>query len=305
MTLTQDGSRNRYYAERKKVEATRGNPVHEGVNENTRHRIAEEIMARTLYYDGRNRVCDFADAMYDELNRVYQLPFEKRFASHSFVSKVCDCWGFSTDDFLQVLEVAVEHFNRHRKNPTVDINVLQSLLADDGSIFRLVDTGASNQPQYQVQRIDNKHLHTVVTDRTFELTTIAAFASAQNDYADAWKHYSKGDLDDAVTNAGKAVESACKIVVKKVDPNTTPDNLRLGPLVGELVRLNVIPPQMQNISNHLEQIFRGSGSLRNQAGTAHGSLDPTSPEASVALLGLRLSGTLIAFLAERWLQLKP
>jgi hypothetical protein len=67
------------------------------------------------------------------------------------------------------------------------------------------------------------------------------------------------------------------------------------------VQKDVIPSAMTSIATHLEQIFRASGGLRNQAGNGdHGSVDLTTPEASVALLALRLSGTLIAFLAERW-----
>ena len=145
----------------------------------------------------------------------------------------------------------------------------------------------------------------VLTNRTFELTRLAEFASAQGDYADAWKHYSTGNLDNALTDAHKAVESACKAVIKKADPTSTPENMQLRPLVDNLVCLNIIPQGLTHVCGQLEQIFRSAGTLRNQAGAAHGSLDVTSPEASVALLGLRLSGTLIAFLAERWIQVEP
>lgn len=100
------------------------------------------------------------------------------------------------------------------------------------------------------------------------------------------------------------MESACKAVVKKRAPSSTPENMQFSPLVTLLVQHDVIPQQLNHVCGQLEQIFRGAGSLRNQAGAAHGSLNPTSPEASVALLGLRLSGTLIAFLAERWLQIR-
>jgi hypothetical protein len=130
----------------------------------------------------------------------------------------------SLDEFLQALEICVSYIVRYRANPLTDVNVLQSILADDLSAFRIVDTGKGNEPRYQVQRIDNKHLHTVITDRTFELTQIAGLASAQGDYADAWRHYSRGDFDDAAMNAGKAVESACKAVIKKLDPTSAPEN---------------------------------------------------------------------------------
>lgn len=304
MTLTQDGNRARYYAERKKVEAQQGNPVREDVSEAARKRIAREIAARTYYRNAEGFDADLGNWMRSELDRVLlRENVNSFFLFPSSFGK--EMMGLSLDEFLQALEICVSYIVRYRANPLTDINVLQSILADDLSAFRLVDTGKANRPRYQVQRIDNKHLHSVITDRTFELTQIAGLASAQGDYADAWRHYSRGDLDDAATNAGKAVESACKAVIKKIDPTSTPENMNLGPLVTLLVQKNVIPSAMTSIANHLEQIFRASGGLRNQAGTgAHGSVDLTTSEASVALLALRLSGTLIAFLAERWEQLK-
>jgi hypothetical protein len=48
-----------------------------------------------------------------------------------------------------------------------------------------------------------------------------------------------------------------------------------------------------------------SGVVRNVAGTGHGSVDLSSPEATVALMGLRLSGTFVWFLAERYAQMAP
>lgn len=301
MTLRQGGTRARYYAERKKVEAQQGNPVRENLSEATRRRIAREIVARTWFRDADGLDAHFRDWMCAELNRVLlpstSLSWRSLFDSH--LAKL------PLDDFLQALEICVTYIVRYRANPLTDINVLQSLLADDLSAYRLVDTGKGNKPRYQVQRIDNMHLHTEITDRTFELTQIAGLASAQRDYADAWRHYSRGDLDDAATNAGKAVESACKAVLKKIDPTSTPEEMNLGPLVTLLVQKDVIPSAMTSIATHLEHIFRASGGLRNQAGTgAHGSVDLTTSEASVALLALRLSGTLIAFLAERWTQIR-
>jgi hypothetical protein len=75
---------------------------------------------------------------------------------------------------------------------------------------------------WQIQQIDNEHLHTVIVDRTFELTRITEFASAQRDYAEAWMHFSRGDFDDALVNAHKAFESAAKVIIKRVDPHDMP-----------------------------------------------------------------------------------
>lgn len=289
--------------ERKKLEAQQGNPVHYGVGAATRLRILREVVTRSWYRNSSGQSVSFMSALVADCNRVFDEAPSRRsaFDVHSLEREMD---AADIDEFLQFLELCAARIVRHKTDARADLEVVQSLLADDLSAWRMVNVGSERAPRIQVQVIDVPHLHTVLTDRTFELTRIAELASAQNDYADAWKHYSAGNLDNALTDAHKAVESACKAIVKKVDPNSTPDNMQFGPLVGLLVQHDVIPQQLNHVCGQLEQIFRGAGSLRNQPGAAHGSLNPTSPEASVALLGLRLSGTLIAFLAERWLQIK-
>jgi hypothetical protein len=301
MPLDLDGNRPIYFHERVANEQRQGYPLHEDVSLNARRRLFREIEARAnAVFHGQSRAVPFVNGIIQEIRVVlgndYFHPTD--FATH------CPDWPLHS--FLTALEISANVLYR-MKRLTGDIEVLQSVLRDDLSVFRFRDVGTRPDlsDKFQIQKIDNEHLHREVVDRTFELTRVGELAAAQGDYADAWKHYSKGDLDDAVSNAGKAVESACKAVIKKVDPASTPDNLNLGPLVTLLVQKNVIPSAMAAIATHLEQIYRASGGIRNQAGTgAHGSVHPTTPEESVALLGLRLSGTLISFLAERWLQIK-
>lgn len=301
MKISHDGARRRYYADRQKQEAAAGFPLEAEVSTETRARIIRYVRRHSTYVAGGVSK-DFEPALREDLREHFggsTVDWSNTYFDHT-IGK------FDLDEFLQMLEMAAERIIRYRSSPVSDINVINSLLADDSSAFRLVNVGDEKKPLIHVQKIDNEHLHMVLTDRTFELTRIAEFASAQNDYAVAWKHFSTGELSVAVTNAGKAVESACKVVIKKVDPNSTPENMNLGPLVGLLVDKDIIPAKLVGVSNHLEQIYRASGGFRNEAGKgAHGSVDVTTPEASTALLALRMSGTLISFLAERWLQMKP
>lgn len=295
MAIGKDGHRTRYYAERKKVEAQHGNPVRDGVTDRTRRRIALEVLERSWFTDELGFSLSFKDRLLPELNKVFLLSGPTSFLEATFDTVSVN---LSVDDFLQFIEICVSYFDAHRKDPQSDINVIQSLLADDLSVFRLVDT-VKEKPRFQIRRIDNEHLHREIVDRTFELTNTPAFASAQGDYAKAWKHYSKGDLDDAVVNAHKAFESAAKVVIKEVDPTSAPEQMQTNQLVPELVRLDILPSKLNNMVGNLQQVFMGAGSLRNSAGTGHGALVPTSPEASVALMALRMSGTLVSFLAER------
>jgi Abortive infection C-terminus len=301
MAIDLDGKRDRLWSERNKAEAQQGYPLRDEITKETRGRLIREILALAC---SRVKRVPFHSEIAEKLNRR----FGKTGAGHPFRSDnfELEAVDYATHDrFLDMLEICADTIWENREDRS-DLDLLQSLLADDLSAFRLtlVPNSEGQGERVHVIHLDNKHLHRDIVDRTFELTRVAELASAQGDYADAWKHYSKGNLDNALTDAHKAVESACKAVVKKINPASTPDHMQFGLLIGLLVQHDVIPQQLNHVCGQLEQIFRGAGSLRNQAGAAHGSLNPTSPEASVALLGLRLSGTLIAFLGERWLQMK-
>jgi hypothetical protein len=306
MALDLDGKRPRYFMERAKVETQQGFPLHDDVTDASRRRLVREILRLAWQTGSAANPTDtfsFAGAIGAEIERIVG-PIPHLLASSVHTEEKLA--ALPLEAFLTALEIAAGQMYLRRRMSS-DVEVLQSVLADDLSCFRFVDVGKDSNvmARFQIQKIDNEHLHRTITDRTFEVTRIAELASAQRDYADAWKHYSKGDLDDAVSNAGKAVESACKAVIKKVDPASTPDNLNLAPLVTLLVQRDIIPAALNHIAVHLEQILRGSGGLRNQAGTgAHGSVEIMTPEASVALLALRLSGSLISFLGERWQQIQ-
>jgi hypothetical protein len=298
MVLDLDGTRPRFFHERVKVEEHQGDPLHRGVSKDARARLVREIesLAWTLGINNAPRQ-SLMPVINADVGRVLG---ERYIVSEPHVA----LWDLPV--FLSFLEISAGNLYFWRRLMS-DINALQSLLRDDQSSFRFRDVGTSPdlKDKFQLQLIDNEHLHRVVTDRTFELTRIAEFDVAQRDYAEAWKHYSRADFDDALVNAHKAFESAAKAIIKRVDNARNPDQMVTNQLAPALVQLDILPQRMNTIVTNLQQIFTSAGTLRNAAGTGHGSLDLASPEASVALMGLRMSGTLIAFLAERWEQMRP
>lgn len=302
-----DGSRDRYFSERARLEAAQGNPIHEDVTLNARRRLLREITAKAFRRPaGDTGWVPFIDWICSDFDRVLGTHDAHLggVRHHTAVTLESHARAWSRDQFLTALEIAANRLYQHRGYES-DIEELQSILADDFSAFRFRFIGKNAKPPYQIHRIDNQHLHAVIVDRSFELMRDPDFAAAQSDYAEAWKHFSAGDLDDAIVNAHKAFESAAKKVIKLVDPASAPEQMVASALVQELKRLDIIPVRIVHGAEHLVQIFTSAGGLRNNPGTGHGALDVTTPEASVALFALRQSGSLVAFLAERWQQLKP
>lgn len=301
MPLDHEGNRRRYFSERLRADENADSPLRDSISTATRHRLYKEIESFTERVIINGASSSFTYLISEELEKIYAGSHPQR--SLANVLLMPSSQGGDAEVFT-ALEVSAEIIWRlhHSYAP---IQRLQSILKDDCSVWRFRNVGTEEMPEFQIQRIDPPHLHREIVDRAFELTRLTAFAAAQRDYADAWRHYSRGDFDDAVVNAGKAVESACKIVIKRVDSTQTPDNLQLGPLVTFLGQLDILPTRMQAVYSSLHAIFASSGSLRNAAGNAHGSLTLSGPEESVTLLALRLSGSLITFLAERHEQMKP
>lgn len=202
----------------------------------------------------------------------------------------------SIDHYLTFLEVAMNDlwdFRRHKE----DLDVLQSILADDASVFRFRES-PSGAPRFTIIEIDNPHLKREIIDRTLELTANLEMQAAQADYEDAWKAYARGDFAHALVSAGKAYESAAKAIIKRVDPNSRPEEKTVRALSEDLRRLQILPDR-QGL-DQFAGVFQNAGALRNAPGAAHGSVDLTSPDANVALLGLHLSGSLVFFLAKSW-----
>lgn len=294
--MDHEGDRHRYWHERAALEQrqAQNSPIRfDDLSQEMRGRIGREIDG--FADDGvenihTGRRINLRMTIVNEIRRVLGTDY-----SGTSIAKLVA--KAPRDHLLTILEISARVLVANRKRSD-DVAVLQSILADDSFGFRFRPVGRG----FQLQRIDNEHLHRDVIDRTFELTRSAQFAAAQADYADAWRAYSDGDLKNALISAARAVESAVKASINAADPSREVTKKKLRQLVPILAELDLFPSQMQTIAAQLACIFENSGCLRNQETIAHGSLEPGTPDASVALLGLRLGGTLISFLAERTLQ---
>jgi hypothetical protein len=292
------GKRRRYFGERKLAEANAGSPLSKDISQDARERLLREIEDRAFAFSVHavDNV-SFLSLILDRFRVVTGIDLSKKPFSQ--------VEAMSSLDFGTFLEIAMEQL-WEGKQKSADYDALQSILADDCSALRFrVVYDEHGYVQFEIHEIDNAHLDHEIVDRTFELTTNLAFDSAQRDYAEAWKNYARGDLDGALVDAHKAFESATKIIIKRVDPKSSPEQMQTKDLVPELKRLDIIPAKLGNLLNPLVQVFQNAGALRNAPGAGHGSIDLTTPEANAALLGLHLAGSLVFYLAQRWDNMKP
>lgn len=62
----------------------------------------------------------------------------------------------------------------------------------------------------------NTVIHETVVKPSLKLLSGREFSGAEDEYIRAWEHYKNGNKKDAILNAGKAFESAMKIICKKM-----------------------------------------------------------------------------------------
>lgn len=293
MPITLEGGRRRYFSERAHVREVEGNPIRREVSEKARLRLTREIYSMLQVRGSGPGTA--------QGNYAASLAVEwHRFDGSRALSAVHleSAAGFALPRFLDFLELSAKWV--HMFEGDRGINVLQSILADDCSAYRFKAVQDARQaPEFHIMLVDNEHLHREVVDRTFELTSLPAFAPAQRDYAEAWQAYRRSDFDDAIFKGGRAVESACKVAIVSADPARDLSRANLAQVVPMLVELGLLPSRSQSVISSLSGVFTHSGALRNQAGVGHGSTDLSGPEAHVTLFALRLGGTLISFLAEQ------
>jgi hypothetical protein len=100
------------------------------------------------------------------------------------------------------------------------------------------------------------------------------FESSNRDYGEAWKKYSKGVFDDAIVDCCKALESAEKVVLRKLDPGMDVDVVASSLLKPCTTRV-FFPSRLQTFHTQLRVIFETAvPPVRNQPGIGHGSAGP-------------------------------
>tara|TARA_R110002096_G_scaffold423452_1_gene630565 strand:+ start:28234 stop:29154 length:921 start_codon:yes stop_codon:yes gene_type:complete len=303
MTITDEGKRRVFFHRRQLNEerAAQGDPlVFDVIPRGARLRL---VMLVDKYF-GASGADGYAQGVIRNLRIEFERPAESYdlYGSNGPVYELCDLLDRAAPPrFLSGLEAVADGFMRmHRKKPKTYNAILsefQAVLAEEYVGYRF--RWNSNENHYNIERIDNPHLHAEIVDRTFELTGKHAFSGAQHAYSEARGHYSKGEFADAIFKSGKAYESALKAILDKV--GQTYDKESAAALAQLVIDNGVISTRLQTFLAALRNMMtQGPNTLRNQEGIGHGSADLVGPEASLANLVLNLTGSLIVFLVEEW-----
>jgi len=189
-----------------------------------------------------------------------------------------------TPQFLDVLEMAAVQ-RRYEPSPLVD--EINRLFARRGVNYRFSPAG-------QAEWHGDAGAFSAVVTPALDALSDSRLAGAEAEFSAALRHLRLGtakDLEDAVEEAAKSVESAMKVVcaangVKLKGKETA------SPLHKELVNANIVPAAS-------DQAVLGASRLRNAHG-GHGSgAQPRVVDQEVAELTVRSAASAVAFLGTK------
>ncbi len=151
----------------------------------------------------------------------------------------------------------------------------------------------------RILKADSKWLEAEVHAKAVELTRITGFEGALEEFLEARSNLTAGDYKGAIHTANLALESTIKGItnIKQAKPGT---------LYRKLVESNLIPDYHQGFLKAFEEhILRSVPMARNfEKGVGHGQGSEISrPPRSLAELAVNLTGVMIVFLLNRYLEM--
>ncbi|KGA81105.1 hypothetical protein KQ41_20065 [Lysinibacillus fusiformis] len=151
--------------------------------------------------------------------------------------------------------------------------------------------------QGHIIRIDRMFIHQEIVLQAIQLLHEVKFESASNEYMQAFEDYKNGNLKSAITNAGKAFESAMKIICEELNYSyKQSDNAKK--LISTLMNKEFIPSYLQThfsgLSNTLES---GLPTVRNKHSHGDGVIEIEVTN-KIVRYALNLSATNIVLLVE-------
>lgn len=209
-----------------------------------------------------------------------------------------------TSEFIDVLEVVcrwielvvAQYGEYDRQSRGI---VVEPFAAIDEINYRLRKSGLGfSFAEGQILRVDSDYTHDEIVKPALRLTSGKHFQGSQDEFLQAHAHYRAGEYEQAVTLAGRSLESALKGACE-AKGWAYPTNARASDLL-KIVRKNALWPDY--LDGSFDQLIATLGSglpkVRNDAGAhGQGSIKRTVPP-YVARYALNLCATKISMISE-------
>ena len=277
------------------------------------------------FFDCRVKVEDpLSGEYYDDISVLYKymlrefdtpLP-DKLTAEVSVKSFLMMC---SVEEFLSTIEIYVAiKYDRIRSirgswyDSDAEMERLKTFIDTVNKIFKLekigyeiVPVGLENMP-YIVIPFNSRYLYLETIKKPRELLYNNNFKGPLNEFEEALDDYRKGRYSDSILKATKSYESTLKTILDLCKVKyTKKDNIPR--LVEKVVNeANIIDSELKSTFHAFWAVLKnGPPTIRNKPGVAHGQGRGVSViEKSYSEFVLRLTGTYIVFLIERYMEVK-
>lgn len=249
------------------------------------------------------------DLYWDSIEKKIKIEFGKPFLYNSnsetnLHRELVDCDDFEALYIIELLSEKLHELSEHEKKYISNTKRLQEIKDINATISAINKKMLESSLGYELVegkliRMDNKFIHQEVVVNSIKLLHENGFQSASEDFLQAYSDYKNGNLENAITNAGKAFESTMKIICDKLgyNYNQTDTSSRL---VGKLFDNQFIPSSLQAHFGGVRSCLQsGLPTLRNRY--SHGSgilIDDVT--ITVVQYSLNLCATNIVFLVETY-----
>lgn len=262
-------------------------------------------------------------AKYDEfveLVKILEREFGERISSsHGIEDKLNDFLSTCADEkFLSALEVllSIKFINTKiygRNCELASENKLISFIETINGIFKIDKVGyeivSSDLPKlpFIIMPFNSEYLHDETINKPLILMRDAEFKGPLNEFEKALDEYRNEEYEDTIHEATKAYESTLKTIMDLKGIEYGPSDNTIPKLVEKIRKEgDIIKREVRSSFDSFWSVLQnGPPSIRNMQGIAHGQgNDIKEIQKSYANFVLRLTGTYIVFLIERYNETK-
>jgi hypothetical protein len=200
--------------------------------------------------------------------------------------------GTKPEYILDTIELFYDRIIETEKRQNFALELNQILNAEQLSI-RFMES--------EIVRLDSESAESEILFKVNRLLKEESFDKAHYDFIEARQRLSNGDYSGCIISANNALESFLKKLLDNRNDNQ-------GTLKKLLIKSKLIPDYFNGFLDYFEGLLQSSFTIANKS-ARHGQKDIPDEinkvDESIACFCLNLVGTLIIFISERYIAIKP